>query len=105
MNGWQTDTWLRPAATALALASIVLLVVNAALTLRNESAQAVVNQRQQFINQTAQVSRVALVLVQTVAKTAMANKDDALMQLLERHGVRLQPNAPPAEGNPPEGAK
>ena len=105
MNGWQSDTWLRPAATALAIASIVLLVVNAALTLRNESAQAVVNQRQQFINQSAQVSRVALLLVQTIAKTAAATKDDSLMQLLERHGVRLQSNAPPAEGAPPEGSK
>jgi LAS superfamily LD-carboxypeptidase LdcB len=104
MNGWQTDTWLRPAATALAVASIVLLFVNAALTLRNESAQAVVNQRQQFINQSAQVSRVALVLVQTIAKTALTTKDDALMQLRERHGVRLQPN-PPAEGAAPGSAK
>jgi len=105
MNGWQTDTWLKPAATALAVASIVLLIVNAALTLRNEGAQAVVNQRQQFINQSAQVSRVALLLVQTIAKTAMANKDDSLMQLLERHGVRFQPNPPPAEGATPESAK
>jgi hypothetical protein len=105
MNGWQSDTWLRPAATGLAIASIVLLVVNAALTLRNESAQAVVNQRQQFINQSAQVSRVALVLAQTIAKTAVATKDDALMQLLDRHGVRLQSNVPPAESAPPEGSK
>lgn len=105
MNGWQSETWLRPAATALALASIVLLVVNAALTLRNESAQAVVNQRQQFINQTAQVSRVALLLAQTIAKTAITTKDDALLQLLERHGVRLQSNASPAEGAAPEGPK
>ena len=105
MNGWQTDTWLRPAATALAVASIVLLIVNAALTLRNEGAQAVVNQRQQFINQSAQVSRVALLLVQTIAKTAVTSKDDTLMQLLERHGVKLQPNPPPVEGAAPEGAK
>jgi hypothetical protein len=101
MNGWQTGTWLRPAATALAVASIVLVVVNGALTLRNEGAQTVINQRQQFINLSAQVSRVAMLLVQTIAKTAVTTKDDALTQLLERHGVRVQPNPPPAEGAAP----
>ena len=94
MNG----TWLRPAATALALAGIVLVFVNGALTLRNEGAQTIIAQRQQFINQGVQVSRVAQLLVQTIARAAVATKDDALTQLLERHGVRLQPGAAPAEG-------
>jgi len=91
MNGSQSGTWLNPTATALALASLVLVFVNGALLLRNEGTQAQVNQRQQFINQTVQVDRAALVLIQTISKTALATKDDALMQLLERHGVHLQP--------------
>lgn len=95
MNGWQDGAWLKPAATVLAGLSIVLLIVNAALSLRNESAQNLLNQRQQYINQSAQVSRVAMFLVQTIAKTAVASKDDALFQLLQRHGVKLQPNALP----------
>jgi hypothetical protein len=103
MIGSQSGTWLKPAAMALAIASLVLVCVNAALILRNESAQAVVNQRQQFLNQTVQVSRVALVLVQTIAKTAAATKDEALSQLLERHGVRLQPTQPPPGDGPPAG--
>ncbi|HZT52556.1 MAG TPA: hypothetical protein VFA22_11505 [Stellaceae bacterium] len=104
MDGWWSGTWLRPTAIALALASIALVIVNGALTLRIQNAQAVLTQRQQFINQAVQVSRVAQLLVQTIAKTALATKDDALTALLERHGVRLQPGAP-AEGAPPEAPK
>jgi hypothetical protein len=105
MIGSQSGTWLKPAAMALALASVVLVCVDAALTLRNESAQAVVNQRQQFLNQTVQVNRIAQVLVQTIAKTAVGTNDEALAHLLERHGVRLQQNAPPATGAAPGEAK
>jgi hypothetical protein len=93
MNGETKGTWLRPAALALAIAGIVLVPVNAALVLRNQGAQREVNQRQQAINQAAQLARVSQLLIETIARTAVANKDDTLTALLESHGIKI--NAPP----------
>jgi hypothetical protein len=87
MNDWD---WLKPAATVLGAAAIVLVLVNAALVLRNESAQVFVNQRQQYINQGAAVNRVAQLLARTIARVAIETKDDALTALLERHGLQLK---------------
>jgi hypothetical protein len=96
----ERGTWLRPGATWLAIASILLVLVNAALQLRNEDAQRSVNQRQQVINQAAQLARLSQALIETVAKSAMANKDDALTAALERHGIKLTINPPPAAAAP-----
>ncbi len=99
MNDWD---WLKPTATVLAAAAVVLVVVNAALVLRNESAQAFANQRQQYINQAAEVSRVAQVLAQTIARKAIETNDDALTALLQRHGLQLSRTPPGVEAVKPE---
>jgi hypothetical protein len=85
----ERGAWLFTAATWLAVASIALVLVNGALALRGQGEQLQVNQRQQTINQSAQLARVSQILVETVAKSAVANKDDTLTQLLERHGVTI----------------
>jgi hypothetical protein len=94
--------WLGPAATWLAIASIVLVLVNAALVLRNQGDQGTVNQRQQIINQAAQLSRASQILIETIARTAIANKDDTLTALLERHGIKVNPGPAPAAASAPE---
>jgi hypothetical protein len=86
-------TWLRRAATWIAGASIVLVVVNGALVLKNQDAQRIVNQRQAQINQAAQIARVNQLIIETIARTAIARKDDTLTALLERHGVKLHPSS------------
>jgi len=91
-------SWLRPAATLLAAAGIVLVLVNAGLVLRNQSMQAVVAQRQQAINQAATLGRISQALVQALAATAIKNKDDTIMALLERHGIHV--NYTPPSGEP-----
>ena len=100
--------WLFTAATWLAVASIVLVLVNGALALRGQGKQLEVNQRQQAINQSGQLARVSQLLVETVAKSAVANKDDTLTQLLERHGVTINvkpqsaaPSTPAPAGQKP----
>jgi hypothetical protein len=89
------SAWLRPAASWLAIASIALVLVNAALALRNQDTQREVNSRQQFVNQAAQFARASQLLIETIAKSAVANKDDALVATLERHGIKLNLNPPP----------
>jgi len=96
-----SGTWLRPAATWLAVASILLVLVNAGLVLRNQSMQRVLNQRQQAINQAVQLARAGQILVQTVARVAVANKDDALTAALEHQGIKLNVPPPPASGSKP----
>jgi hypothetical protein len=96
----ERGTWLSPAATWLAIASILLVLVNAALQLRNQDAQRVANQRQQVINQAAQLGRASQILIETIAKSAVTNKDDALMAALERHGIKLNITPPPAAPAP-----
>jgi len=101
MSNGGTTAWLRPAATWLAVASIVLVLVNAAIVLRNQSVQRELNQRQATINQAAQIARVNQVLIETIARTAVTKKDDALAAVLERHGVKLNGPVQPAP-TPPE---
>ncbi len=73
----------------LAGVSLVLVIVNAGLVLRNQSIQVEVSQRQQVINQGLQFARLRQVIAQYVANVAAAKKDAALSELLTRHGINL----------------
>ncbi len=104
MSEDDTASWLRPAAIWLALAAIVLVPVNAVLVVRNQGAQREASQRQQQINQGVQIARVSQFLIETIARSAVANNDDQLTALLERHGIRVTVNqrgGPPAAGARP----
>ena len=94
----EVASWLRPAATVLAIAGIVLVLINAGLVLRNQMMQAHVAQRQQAINQTATLARVSQTLIQALAVSGVRNKDDAIMALLERHGIHVNVHPGPAPG-------
>ena len=98
MSDGESVRWLRPVAAWLGLAAIVLVLVNVVLVVRNQGAQYEVNQRQQTINQGVQLARVSQYLIETIARSAVANKDDKLTQLLERHGIRI--NQSPAGARP-----
>ena len=97
----ERGAWLYAVATWLAIASIALVLVNGAVALRSQGAQTQVNQRQQAINQSAQLARVSQLLIETMAKSAVANKDDTLTQLLERHGVTINIKPSPAAQSTP----
>jgi hypothetical protein len=86
--------------TGLAGISVVLVIGNGFLFLTNQSAQAVINQRQQFINQSAQLGRLQEGLVRALATSAANNKDDQLRDLLAQHGISFTVNPPAAPGAP-----
>jgi len=86
--------WEIATMTAAAL-SLILVIVNAGLVLRNQSIQVDVSQRQQVINQGLQFQRIRQVLAQYIANVATAKKDSELTDLLTRHGITLA--APPAQ--------
>jgi len=88
-------------AVVLGALTVVLVVVNFAVLSSNQSIQAEVNRRQQFINQSNQLNRIDDMLIRTIATAAVNAKDDKLRDLLTQHGVTmtLTPNAPtPAAG-------
>jgi uncharacterized protein YpmS len=94
IRGPKGSVWEIVTMTAAAL-SLILVIVNAGLVLRNQSIQVDVSQRQQVINQGLQFQRIRQVLAQYIANVATAKKDSELTDVLTRHGITLA--APPAQ--------
>jgi hypothetical protein len=90
-------------ATALSGLALVLVVLNAFLILGNESRQAEVNQRQQYINQSVQLARVSQALVSALAQAAVKSDDKDIRELLTSSGITIQVN-PPAQPDQPSPA-
>ena len=97
MDDRSTPGWLNTASLVLAGLSLVLVLVNAGLVLTNQTMQADVAGRAQFINQSAQLGQVNTALVRALATSAVNNKDDRLGDLLAKQGItyRVTPNANP----------
>ncbi|HXQ53407.1 MAG TPA: hypothetical protein VN802_20105 [Stellaceae bacterium] len=99
-----TGLWVRwiglvyAACVALAAVTVIMVVANDMLASRNQTLQADVNQRQQFINQSAQLARVSEMLIRTLASASVNAKDDKLREILTQQGISMTvvPNAAPA---------
>jgi predicted Holliday junction resolvase-like endonuclease len=78
--------------TILAVLSLVLVVVNIMLALGNQSLQAEVNERQQFIAQSIQLEQLNRQVVAVLANMAMKSNDEQLKNLLASSGVGIGPN-------------
>jgi type II secretory pathway component PulM len=94
---------------ALSGITLILVVVYLVLIEQNRAIQAEANQRQQFINQSLQFSRVNDALVHALAAAAVNGKDDKLRALLAQNGIAIDPKtgAPvpaAAPGTAPPGA-
>jgi hypothetical protein len=92
--------WLVWIATGLSAIALLLVVANAALFLDNQSRQAEVGQRQQVINQAVSLSQLNEVLVRALAKQAIDNKDDKLLNLLAENGIGVTPGPAAAAPTP-----
>jgi hypothetical protein len=103
----------------LAGLTLVLVLINVWLVLSDQSRQAEVNQRQQYIEQSVRLGRVNANLVRALATAAVTKKDDKLRALLTEQGINVTytPNAAattgaapatsgatPASGTPPPSA-
>ena len=85
-------------ATALSIAALILVVVNIVLAIGNQNRQADVNQRQQFINQSIQLSRANQMLINALAQAAAKNGDADIRKLLA--AMTLLPTLPRASSSP-----
>ena len=67
----------------------ILVIVYIVLVQDNRSVQREVNQRQQFINQSIQLSRVNEALIRALAAAAANGKDDKLREVLAQSGITI----------------
>jgi len=92
-------SWTSWTATAAAGLSLMLVIVNAVLVSNNQSNQLAVTQRQQFINQGADLVRIEQAMVRS-AIAANNPKDDAFTKLMGRYNIK-----PTAAASAPTGGK
>ena len=92
------------AATGVAALALVLVIVNSTLVLTNESHQAEVNQRQQFINQSIQLSRISQSLVTALAQAAVRSDDKDIREMLASSGYTIQQTNSAPQANAPAAA-
>jgi len=88
----------------LAVVSLVLVVANVLLAMGNQSVQADVTERQQFIAQSIQLEQLNRQVVAVLANMAMKSNDEQLKKLLADSGVALGQN-PESSGGPTGGSK
>lgn len=77
------------AATGAAGLSLLLVVLNAVLVSNNQASQIAVTQRQQLINQGADLVRIEQAMVRS-AIAANNPKDEAYTKLLARFNIKTQ---------------
>jgi hypothetical protein len=85
--------------TILAGLTFVLVVVNIVLSFGNQSIQAEVNERQQFITQSIQLESLSRQVIGVLANMAVKTNDQQLKSLLASSGVNLAPNPEPSGGS------
>jgi hypothetical protein len=96
------NSWLYRLLVALSGITLILVIAYIILSQNNRSVQAEVNQRQQFINQSIQLGRIADALIRALATAAVDNKDDKLRELLAQNGITINPTtgAPERQATP-----
>jgi hypothetical protein len=90
------ELWLFRGMTVLAGAAMLLALVALALVFMNRSLQNQTDERQQFLQQTAQLNGVNETLVRLIARAAIDGKDQQLRDVLVSHGFRIENEAAPA---------
>jgi len=103
-------------ATALASLALLMVLVNSWLVLANQSIRSEVEVRQQYINQSIQLSRVNQELINALAGAVARNNNAAIRDLLAQNGITVnvtqqapspapQPQVPAPAPAPAPGAR
>lgn len=86
--------WMAWCGVSLAAASLLLVVVNIVLAAVNGRTQAEVAARQQFIADGPQYNEIGEALVHSLSVAASATNDQALIAMMQRHGLSPSGAAP-----------
>lgn len=87
--------WIAWGGIWLAGISVLLVAVNIVLALLNAHTQTEVAARQQFIADGPQYNAIGEALVHSLDGAAAATNDQALIAMMERHGLHPAPATPP----------
>jgi rRNA-processing protein FCF1 len=88
--------------TILSSLILVLVIINIALGLGNQSIQAEVSERQQIVAQTLQLESLNRQLIGVLANMAIKTNDEQLKKVLAESGINLGPaQAPVPTPTPP----
>ena len=80
----------------LGLLLLIMVIVNIRIASGNQARSKEVVARQQYINQSIQLSRFNTQFIQLLANLAAQTNDDSLKQLLNQHGISYTINQPTA---------
>ena len=80
--------------TALGALALLLALANGVFFTQNRAAQADVNGRAQFIQQSVALEGLYRDIVKALAELAVKNNDTQLMQMLSAQGINVSVNAP-----------
>ena len=85
------------------LAGLALVLVAASLSFgaMNRNLQAEVNLRQQYVQQSLQLETLYREIIRTLAELGARNNDQSLREMLQRHGISYDTQAPAAPDSPP----
>jgi flagellar basal body-associated protein FliL len=81
---------------ALGVAAVVLLALNVSLSGANRARLAEVTERQAFINDTIRLSSFSTQFIQSLATLAANTGDQAIRDVLAKHGVTFEVQPPAA---------
>lgn len=87
--------------TALAAACLMLTGANMALSSGNRALQGDINQRQQYVQQSAQLEGLYREIVRGLAELGARHNDRDVRAMLQRHGITYTVNPPAASANAP----
>jgi hypothetical protein len=93
-------TWQFNLLTALAAITLLLVLTNAIYFTRNRTAQAELNGRQQFVQQSVALEGLYRDMAKALAELAVKNNDAQLLQVLAAQGINVSVNAPAAAPAP-----
>ena len=82
--------------TALAAVALALVLTNMVLFGQNRQAQAEINGRAQYIQQSVQVEPLYRELVKALADLSVRNNDGELRDMLAKQGITVSGNANPS---------
>jgi len=95
--------WQHRTLVALGALALLLVIANGVLFTQNRSAQAELNARQQYLQQTVGLESLYRDIVKALAELGVKNNDQQLLRMLAAQGINVSitPAAPTAAVQPP----
>jgi hypothetical protein len=93
-------TWQYRVLTALGAVALLLVIANGVLFTQNRGAQAELNARQQYLQQTVGLESLYRDIVKALAELGAKNNDQQLLQMLAAQGINVTVTPPTPAAQP-----